>query len=121
AAIDKEVAEVTSLLKAKGVLNKTIIIVTSDHGQEFNDNHLNYWGHASNFTPVQTQVPFIVHWPGQTPRVFSYRTSHYDVVPTLMQSVLGCLNPPSDYSIGYSLFDPTPRPYIIVGSYIYSG
>ncbi|MDP2514042.1 sulfatase-like hydrolase/transferase [Photobacterium damselae subsp. piscicida] len=28
-------------------LQNTIIVITSDHGQEFNDNKQNYWGHSA--------------------------------------------------------------------------
>lgn len=119
--VDAEVGKILQALQQRGLWDNTIVILTSDHGQEFNDNHLNYWGHASNFTPVQTHVPLFIHWPGLTSQHIAYRTSHYDIVPTLLQQVLGCSNASSDYSIGYNLFAGTPRPYLIMGSYIYSG
>ena len=46
-------------------------------------------------------------------QIFNYRTTHYDVAPTLLQEVFGCQNPPADYSIGQNVFDATPRPYSI--------
>ena len=48
-------------------------------------------------------------------------TTHYDIIPTLMQSVLGCRNAPEDYSIGHDLLNPVSRLPFIVGSYINFG
>lgn len=48
----------------------------------------------------------IVAWPGRRQgAVFQHRTSHYGVVPTLMQALFSCSNPSSDYSVGQNLFD----------------
>lgn len=50
--------------------------------------------------------------------MFYYRTSHYDIVPTLMTKALGCTSPILDYSVGTSLLSKNHRPYLIVGSYV---
>jgi len=119
--VDKQVELVLQTLKKKNLLNKTVVVITGDHGQEFNDNHLGYWGHASNFTRYQIGTPLVVHWPGKKHQVLSYKTSHYDIVPTLLTRVLHCTNPSSDYSIGKLLSDKSPRKFLIVGSYAYFG
>nr|WP_237729042.1 sulfatase-like hydrolase/transferase [Vibrio fluvialis] len=46
--IDGQIERVLNAVEAQGGLENTIIVITSDHGQEFNDNHKNYWGHGSN-------------------------------------------------------------------------
>jgi hypothetical protein len=38
-----------------------------------------------------------------------------DLVPTLMQSMLGVRNPARDYSIGRNLFDTSPRNWLLAG------
>ncbi|MCW5588304.1 MAG: sulfatase-like hydrolase/transferase [Legionellales bacterium] len=119
--IDGEVAKDLAAIKAQGLWDNSIIIITSDHGQEFNDNHLNYWEHASNFTRYQIQVPLVIHWPGKNADTINYPTSHYDIVPTLLQDVFHCRNPTNDYSIGENLFIQKLQPYLIVGSYSYMG
>ena len=60
-------------------------------------------------------VPFILYYPGYTPGVYSHRTSHYDVTPTLMKRVLGVKNPAEDYSMGRDLFDPERPPFHLAG------
>ncbi len=116
--VDGLINEVLTDLKTRKLLDNTIVVIVSDHGQEFNDSHQLYWGHASAYTPWQVKTPLIIHWPGQAHRVIEHRTSHYDVAPLLMQRALGCANPISDYSVGQSIFNKGDRPYLIANSYI---
>ncbi len=106
-------------LRAKNLLRNTIVIITGDHGQEFNENHNNYWGHSSDYSQYQTTTPLIYYYPGCRPGKRSYRTTHYDLAPTLLHQVLGIANPPSDYSMGKYLHDPSPRDWHLVGSDLY--
>lgn len=115
--VDQLIGQDLALLKKRHLLNNTIVVITGDHGNEFNDNHLGYWGHASNFTRYQTQTPLVIHWPSQKPAVFQQLTMHYDIIPTLLNRAFGCQNPISDYSIGQSLFDKKKRPYLLMHSY----
>ena len=118
--LDQQINQVLTILQEKNLLNNTVIIITGDHGEEFNDNHLGYWGHAGNFTRYQVQTPLIIKWPRQAPKIIASQTTHYDIAPTLLQNVLYCENNSEDYSIGHSVFttDTGPSPYVIVGSYI---
>jgi membrane-anchored protein YejM (alkaline phosphatase superfamily) len=115
--VDHLIGQVTDSLSRQGLLEKTIILVTGDHGQEFNETGQNYWGHNGNFSRYQTQVPLIVHWPGRPARESTHRTSHMDIVPTLMQDYFGCANPTGDYSHGRHLLDDSPRPYLTMSSW----
>jgi uncharacterized protein len=116
--VDGEIAKVLAHIEQQGYLSNSIVIITSDHGQEFNDNKQNYWGHAGNFTLAQVHVPLIIHWPGKSPGIFNYLTSSYDVVPTLLQELFHCDNPVIDYSIGQNLLKKEDRlPFILSGSY----
>ncbi len=103
-------------LKKEGLMDNTIIILSGDHSQEFNENHHNYWGHNGNFSKAQIGVPMIWHVPGVKPQKFMHRTTHYDVVPTLMKNHLGVKNDPADYSMGRMMTDKTPRLWHVVGS-----
>ena len=106
---DKLVGNVLDYLKKENLLDKTIVVISSDHGDEFNDNHLNYWSHGGNFTDPQVKVPLVVHWPGKKAGVVNYLTSHLDLVPTILPEVLGCSNPTRDYSVGQSIWDEKNR------------
>ena len=115
---DGLIGKVLNTLKWEGLLKNTIVIITADHGEEFNDEHLDYWGHSSAFDPYQVRTPLIIYWPGTQPKRITHRTSHYDIVPTLMEKVLGCTSPISDYSVGNLLLSKNYKPYLIVGSYV---
>lgn len=115
--IDAQIKEVLTELNTQHLLDRTIVIITGDHGEEFNDNHLGYWGHASNFTEYQVRTPLVVYWPGEKETSFEHVTSHFDIVPTLMTKLFAYHKPTQTYSAGKMLADNSQRPYFIVGSY----
>jgi membrane-anchored protein YejM (alkaline phosphatase superfamily) len=110
---DLLVGRVLDRLKEKKLLDDTIVIISSDHGEEFDDNGRGYWGHNGNYSREQTQVPMLVHWPGKEPEEYTYLTSHHDVALTLMQNLFHCVTDPSGYSTGTNLFSPG-RDYIYI-------
>lgn len=115
--VDSEIKKILDNIKIKEKFSNTVIIITSDHGEEFNDNQLNYWGHNGNYTNYQTHVPFVISWPGKGVGERVNMTSHYDVVPTLMSMALGCNEPTSNYSIGNNIFNFNDENKVIMGGY----
>jgi len=115
--IDSLVGEVFEELESKGLLEETLVVITGDHGEEFNDNGLSFWGHNSGFSPWQTRVPFLIHWPGKSAGNITRRTSHVDLAPTLLKEVLGVDAAAETYSNGVSLFADVKRPFLFVGSW----
>lgn len=115
---DALAGQVLNALKTHGLLQNTIVIITADHGEEFNESHQGYWGHAIAYTPWQIHTPMVVYWPGQSPHVYHHFTSHYDIVPTLMTEALGCTNSVADYSVGVPIRTKHQHPFMISGSYI---
>ncbi len=111
---DQLTGEILDALKEKGLLENTIIILTGDHGQEANETRSNSWGHNSNFSRYQIQVPLLLYWPGKPPQSYNHLSSHVDLVPTLMQEVFHCNNEVSDYSNGQSLFNTHARDFLLV-------
>lgn len=101
-------------LEEKKLLDNTLVIITGDHGQEFNENHKNYWGHGSNYSPVQTHIPsyYMNRENSHIPTITVPRTM---ILHQLMNKVLGVTNPPSDYSMGHLITDTCPRNWHIVG------
>ncbi len=101
-------------LRAQGLAEDTIVLVTGDHAEEFNDLKLNYWGHNGNFSDYQLQVPFVLHWPGKAAGHDARTSSHEDWVPTLMRHALGCENALTDYSTGQDLLAEPQGPRALV-------
>lgn len=116
-AIDERLGAVLDDLRERGLDENTLVIVTSDHGEEFDDTGLGYFGHGSNFSDAQVRAPLLMRWPGKDPQTITRRTSHADLAPTLLSELFGCGNPPADYSSGRSLFSAGEWPWLIVGSY----
>lgn len=114
---DVLIGRVLQILEKNGRLDDTIVIVTSDHGEEFNDSKLNYWGHNGNFSDAQIKVPLVIAWPGMPAQEITHRTTAYDVGATLLKRVLAVQNPIEDFSVGKDLFDPEGREVFFVGSY----
>ena len=117
--VDNQVERVLNDLRERDLLDSTIVMVTGDHGQEFNEYDKNYWGHGSNFGQYQLHTPMIVHWPGRNSRTIEYRTENFDVAPTLMGEALGCgATAPEAYATGNGLFKPREREWSIAHSYM---
>ncbi len=120
--VDSMATKVLDKLKESGDLENTLVIITGDHGQEMNDNKLNFWGHNSNFTDAQVNVPFAIFGAGVDAAKMQWSsealTSHQDVVPTLMKHYLGVTNDVKDYSVGEDLLgDAVKRDWIISSNY----
>lgn len=102
--VDTLIERVISALELAGRLHDTIVVITGDHAEEFNDNAVGHWGHGSNFTAAQTHTPLVVHVPWvMSPDVVERTSAHVDVAPTLMR-LIGCGADRSGFSNGEDLF-----------------
>jgi len=116
--VDGLVGEVLDDLRARDLLDRTVVLISADHGEEFGESGEKLDNHGSGYTRYQLVTPLILAWPGRQKGVtYLHRTSHYDIVPTLMQDLLGCSNPASDYSVGTNLFEEKPWDWMVAGSY----
>lgn len=115
--VDGQVARVLADLERRGLREHTVLLLTSDHGNEFDDSGMGFTHHGTAYNRYQLQVPMLVRWPGREPAVVTRRTSHNDLAPTLLSDVFGCENPPSDYSSGSNLFGGDAWNWIVAGSY----
>jgi len=112
---DSELSYLYKKLNQANLLDSTIVIITSNHGTEFNETKTNSWGSNTNYSPYQLKVPLIIHWPGRIANVYTHKTSHLDISVTLLQDLLGVSSNPFDYSSGRNLFSESPRKWIIAG------
>ncbi|MDP9199140.1 MAG: DUF3413 domain-containing protein [Pseudomonadota bacterium] len=117
AVIDDEVGKALAALDRTGGAAETLVLVMGDHGFEFDDLGLGYYGHASNYARYQLQTPLWMRWPGRAPRRYTHRSSHLDLPATLLQELFGCRNPPTDYGLGQNLYEGRSWEWIIAGSY----
>jgi membrane-anchored protein YejM (alkaline phosphatase superfamily) len=115
--VDSLVGKVLDRMRKGGLLESTLVVITGDHGQEFNDTGGNFWGHGSAFSRYQTGVPMLLYVPGQQAAVVRHRTTHFDVAPTLLREHLGCTSALETFSVGRSLFDPAERHPLVLSEY----
>ena len=118
---DAMIGEILEELQSKGDLENTCVVITADCGYEFNDLNKNYWGQYSNFSRFQTKVPCVIANLGEKNGAINYRTSHYDIMPSLMNQFFHVENSFDKYSMGKSLFDSKNRPYVLVGNGCHMG
>jgi membrane-anchored protein YejM (alkaline phosphatase superfamily) len=115
--VDDLMGRVFADLDERGLADNTVVLISADHGEEFNENGDGIKGHGSGYSRRQLGVPMLLAWPGVEPKRFTHRTSHYDVAPTLMRRLLGCTNAGSEYSSGHDLYDGPQWDWLIAGSY----
>ncbi len=112
--LDSQMARVTEHLEKNDLLDNTLVVITGDHGEEFMEQ--GRWGHNSTFVDEQVRVPLVLWIPGKVAQQEKLRTSHTDLLPTLMP-LLGVQNPQQDYAVGHSLFDAQPGRVLLAGDW----
>lgn len=115
--VDAQIGRLLAALEQRGLMDKTVIMFTGDHGEEFMEK--GHWGHGhgNSFPEEQIRVPLVMCIPGQAAgQVVRYRTSHLQIAPTLL-GLLGVTEP----SRNYSLADPLTQPMVnfVLGEYNY--
>jgi hypothetical protein len=82
AYVDYKFFELISKLQVSGLLENTIVVITSDHGEMFERGILKHTTQTL-YEPI-IRVPLIISLPGQNKRIDVYNpTSCIDVLPTL--------------------------------------
>ncbi len=115
--MDQQLASVLLSLKQSSEWENTIVVITSNHGMEFNETKTNSWGSNTNFSQYQLRVPMLIHWPEASPELIITRSSHLDLAPTLMGSFLNTTTAATDYSSGINLLTQqnSPRQWLLAG------
>lgn len=80
--VDQALGAVLDALEASGVGGRTMVIVTSDHGEEFWDH--GEFGHGQSLHDELVRAPFLVRGPGiPAEAVIEQPLSQLDLVPTI--------------------------------------
>ena len=85
AYMDAAIATIFTTLEAKGILDESIVVINSDHGETLYD-HECYFDHHSMYDQT-LHVPLILRYPGKVPaglRVGGYNR-HEDLMPTILE------------------------------------
>ncbi len=81
---DAAVGAVLAALRADGVLDDTVVVITGDHGEEFYDH--GKFGHGRQLYDESLRVPLVIRFPGRVPRGTDVEQAVglVDVVPTVV-------------------------------------
>jgi arylsulfatase len=111
---DAALALLFDQLGAAGALERTLVVVTADHGEEFLEH--GFLDHGWTLHQESIHVPLLFWAPGAlAPARVTERVSHVDVLPSLL-ALLGVAAPEGEQGgvfDGVPLFDPEPplRPH----------
>ena len=85
AYMDSCIQVVFNALEAHGILDETIVVINSDHGETLDDHDCSF-DHHGLYDPT-LHVPLIIRYPGKIPagkRVQGFNL-HQDLMPTLLE------------------------------------
>jgi len=82
---DQRIGELVSALESRGLLRDTLLLLTSDHGEELWE-HGNY-EHGHSLYDELLRVPLVMVGPGVPVVKVRSRVRHVDILPTIMESV----------------------------------
>ena len=82
--MDVEMGRLFEQLRRMGLDEKTLVVLTSDHGTEFHE-HGRFW-HGQSVYGELTNVPLIIRWPTRVPtaRVIDDLVQSIDIMPTML-------------------------------------
>ncbi|MGH9175010.1 MAG: sulfatase, partial [Vicinamibacterales bacterium] len=82
--LDTEMGRLFERLKGLGLDDRTLVVFTADHGEEFLDHGRTF--HGQSVYGELTQVPLMMRWPGVLPagRVVDDVVQTIDIMPTLL-------------------------------------
>jgi arylsulfatase A-like enzyme len=107
---DHHVGRVIDAIAKSSFARRTAIIVTSDHGEAFDEHGMNR--HGFEIWDVLVHVPLLIYVPGVDPHRVEVRRSLIDLVPTLLE--LYGIDPPGrgkdDFLSGVSLLNDVTLP-----------
>jgi arylsulfatase A-like enzyme len=120
---DAHVGQILNALADAGVLDDTVIMVSSDHGE--NQGELNVWGDHQTADQITCRIPLIVRWPGltDTPRVDHALLYHFDWAATLIELLGGSVPDNWDaepFTEAFKIGQEQGRPYVVVSQNAWS-
>lgn len=87
AEVDAQLGRLFDHLDRLGVAENTLVVLTSDHGEQLGDHWLL---EKLGFFDESYHVPLIIRWPaaiGEPGRVVAEFTEHVDLMPTILEAI----------------------------------
>ena len=83
--MDALIGRILSALESAGLMNNTLVIYTSDHGDQLGEHGL-WW--KQTFYEYSARVPAIISWPGHLPegQVLGRVINQFDLTATMLEA-----------------------------------
>jgi len=92
AYLDEHLGRLFADLKRRGLYDKTLIVLTADHGEEFHEH--GGWWHGTTLYDEQIHVPLVVKPPhGGAGRVVEDLATSLDIAPTILTAAAATVPP----------------------------
>ncbi|NLN61541.1 MAG: sulfatase-like hydrolase/transferase [Myxococcales bacterium] len=79
---DAQIGELLAALSARGLRDRTAVMLTADHGEAFGEHNIRFHGRA--LWDEIMRVPWIFRVPGLAPQRIATPVGHIDLVPTVL-------------------------------------
>jgi len=80
--VDSRIGRLTRLLEQTGLAERTVLILTADHGEGFGEHGTRF--HGQHLYDEQLRVPLVIKMPNQAPREIDDYVSLIDMGPTIL-------------------------------------
>jgi arylsulfatase A-like enzyme len=96
AYMDDEIGRLFADLRQRGVLDNTLVIITSDHGEQFGEGGHRLFSHANSLYMSLLHVPLVLWFPGHLPagKTVADAVSLRDV-PSTVSGLVSLDSPPA--------------------------
>jgi arylsulfatase A-like enzyme len=91
-SMDDEIHEFVEWLRARGELDRTILVITADHGEHLGERGL--VGHDLHMDPFLLRVPLLARYPPRLPAERVTRRVQLDGLPGWLLDLAGVAAPP---------------------------
>jgi arylsulfatase A-like enzyme/Tfp pilus assembly protein PilF len=85
AYVDAQLGLLFDDLNKSGKIDKTVVVITSDHGEAFGEKDETYHGFFAYNSVIH--IPLIIRYPGDTPARVEENACHVDIFPTVCDLV----------------------------------
>jgi arylsulfatase A-like enzyme len=113
AYLDTRIAEVLGWVEDLGILDRTMVIITADHGENVGDHQM--MAHKYCLYDTLLHVPLIIHYPAGTvaPGRVQHQVQTLDLLPTIL-AMLGHTSSDIHSSLqGYDLLSSTKHEFTV--------
>ncbi|MGI9590745.1 MAG: sulfatase family protein, partial [Myxococcota bacterium] len=85
--VDVQVGILLDGLRERGLLEDSLVVLTSDHGEMMDEHAAEFWNHGNSVYDAVSRVPLLLRLPGGAGggRAEEWRLSNVDLMPTLLE------------------------------------